>query len=186
MVNLETSDKIEFELKFKVNNFEKIREIILKHCKFVEKRYENDFYFDFEDNRLFYSDKVLRVRIYNGKVVLTYKGKRFFSDQNKIKAREEIEVKVDGKDIIKILEKIGMKCKINLIKTREIYSLNNNITICLDDIHNLGKFVEIEVSAKDTNEAYDKIKEISKMLNLNINDSIKKSYLELLTSKIKN
>jgi len=66
-------------------------------------------------------------------------------------------------------------------KRRRIYKLEN-VTICFDEVKELGTFVEIEIKSEDLESAKRKIFEIARQLGFDPAKSIRKSYLELLES----
>ncbi|CEG11584.1 conserved hypothetical protein [groundwater metagenome] len=106
---------------------------------------------------------------------MTYKGKRLDAEA---KTRDEIEIKC-GEEISEILTRLDFKAVANVKKSRTEY-LFENLHICVDDVEQLGNFVEIE--GKNLVDK-GKIFEILKFFGIEKSESITKSYLELLTEK---
>ncbi len=177
---------IEVEAKAHVNDFnsvlKKLKEI---GAEKVMVEHQKDIYFNNLEYRDFEkSDEALRIRnttINNEKteIILTYKGPKL---DDVSKTRKEIEVNVeDSKNTSLILENLGFKPAANVEKDRTTYSFQE-FAISLDNVHQVGNFVEIEkgmVEGEDFKEAIDKIFKIYKKLG--IEDGFeRRSYLELM------
>ncbi|NJE31492.1 class IV adenylate cyclase, partial [Thermococcus sp. 18S1] len=155
---------IEIELKGYAN--EKIFERVRATFKFMRKEIHEDIYFNHPCRDFSKTDEALRVRIkrFNGhfEASLTYKGPKL----DKIsKTRKEIEVNIDNVDTyIKLLHALGFKEVLTVEKTREKYYIEKGVTITLDEIEGLGKFVEIEKLAKDEKEVEREVKRLQSIL----------------------
>ncbi len=168
---------LEVEVKAKIKNpgnFEKMLKKI--NAKFLKKEIQEDVYFNHPCRDFAKTDEALRIRKIGNETFLTYKGKRLDAET---KTREEIEIKC-GKEISEILARLGFKAVANVKKVRKEY-LFENLHICVDDVEQLGNFVEIE--GKEL-EDKSKIFEILKIFEIEKSETITKSYLELLTEKI--
>ena len=177
---------IEVEAKAHVNDFndviEKLKEI---GAKKVMIEHQKDTYFNNPEYRDFEkSDEALRIRntIINNQesqIILTYKGPKL---DDVSKTRKEIEVNVeDPENTGLILENLGFKPAADVEKERTTYSFQE-FTISLDNVHKVGKFVEIEkgmVEGEDFKDAIDKIFEIYKRLGIEEGFE-RRSYLELM------
>ncbi len=172
------SREIEVKLALSPQEFNSIEERILRKikAKFLGKRKEIDIYFlhplrDFSESK-----EALRVRkTSDGKFFLTYKkiGKGPF------KSRKELEVEVsDGNTLITILEALGFKKFLQIEKERKEYLTKENIKLCLDNVKDLGLFLEIEVMNSDPEKSKRKILDLIKNLGIKSN-LITYSYLEL-------
>lgn len=177
---------IEVEVKAHVENFERVQNK-LKQIGALRKSLEHqiDTYFnnitlrDFEK-----TDEALRIRkttIDNKEIknILTYKGAKI---DNISKTRKEIEVEIQDPDNISlILENLGFKPVADIEKIRTSYTLNNYI-ITLDEVKNVGKFVEIEKYMKEGEDFEDALQEIFNLYKkLDIDSGFeRKSYLELM------
>jgi len=175
---------LEYEVKVPISNADEVRKRIAElGGKLVEKRLETDYYIDIRTCSNVPGDVVIRVRrisLGNGKEKgeLTYKGRRFYDD---VKAREEITVEVsDPSKVVEIFRKLGFKI-IKVEKTREIFLVDDDIKICMDNVVGLGKFIEIEVINPSSKEYFmNKVNKVLKGLSLQKEEVIVKSYLEML------
>ncbi|MBY8982388.1 MAG: class IV adenylate cyclase [Candidatus Lokiarchaeota archaeon] len=119
-------------------------------------------------------------------IYLTYKGKKLDNDT---KTRRELETKIqNGNNIKKIFELLGFKEVLTVKKERELYKLaykSHKIEILLDYIPFLDQFfLEVEFIAKSEENVEvikDLLFEFLDKLGLERKDSIRKSYLELIT-----
>ncbi len=119
-------------------------------------------------------DEAFRVREVNGRLYLTYKGPRVDRDA---KIREEIEIEIDGK-IFSLLERLGFSPLKKVMKKRKIYQWQK-LKIFIDEVENLGEFLEIEAPTKE------ELFQLVDWLNIPRSSLIQKSYLELLIEKEK-
>lgn len=175
---------LEVEVKAHVSDFEKIK-IKLKELGAQKDNFEHqeDIYFNAPHRDYAKTDEALRIREIphneDSEIILTYKGAKL---DDKSKTRKEIEVKVENKDnIISILENIGFKA-VQMVKKDRVNYLLNGYIITLDEVYNVGNFVEIEKDLREGEEfqeILDKIFEIYSKLG--IKDGFeRRSYLELL------
>ncbi len=136
---------------------------------------------DQEDIYLFHpriemKDCALRVRIEcsnNCKSVkLCYKGPRLTIGM--VKQREEIEVHVDDLDkLLGIFRNLGFEVVATVKKKREIFSLGK-VEIHLDDVEELGMFLEIEGNSRS------EIEKVISELGLSEKEVERRTYLEML------
>ena len=178
--------KFEVEVKIKVENLAKVEEDLKKlGADEVEYGVQEDLYFNAPHKNFVATDEALRIRRSNGKCFLTYKGCRLNSQA---KTREELEVKVEDFNVIRlILEKLDFKPVYLVKKIRKSFKLEN-LKINLDNVENLGSFVEIEGFAKDEDERKKVVENVRRvLLKLNLHDKKleDKTYLELLLEKDK-
>lgn len=145
--------------------------------------HQKDVYFNAPDRDFAETDEALRIREIpeeSGKrIILTYKGAKM---DEVSKTRKEIEVDVsDTENMAAILENLGFWAAATVEKKRAIYRFKEAI-ISLDEVFNVGKFVEIEMEARegeDFSQARDEIFHLFKKLG--IEDGFeRRSYLELL------
>ena len=165
---------IEIEVKAKIDDERYIEEKIKEMGGLlIGEEKQRDIYFNHPCRDFRKSDEALRVRIKDFQAEITYKGKKL----DKItKTREEITVKVkDFKGIIEMLKKLNFKVVAEVVKHRKKYMLNNLI-ICIDNVENLGKFIEVE----EKSDKYDPTNVLTLMKKLGIKKTIRKSYLEML------
>jgi len=123
-------------------------------------------------------------------VYFTYKGKKI---DKSTKTREEIDLKIEDYGKMKrILTLLGFKEVLSVKKERELFKFdykNYSIEALIDYLPILNQhFIEVEYLT----DSLEKIKEIQEVLfdflslfNIKKEDSIQKSYLELVSEKLK-
>ena len=126
------------------------------------------------------TDEALRIRVQDNKCFLTYKGAKMDSIS---KTRKEYEVEVNDADNMgNILSSLNFTPVATIVKRRKKYRLGDFI-ISLDEVRNLGNFMEVEVSIRDSKSHEDKVESIFGLfekLGISRDDSIRKSYLEMI------
>ncbi|MCL2687884.1 MAG: class IV adenylate cyclase [Methanobrevibacter sp.] len=179
---------IEVEVKAKIKDFEAVKTLLKEiNAKKSHVEHQEDSYFNNPLKDFGKTDEALRIRKVTIKnkfeIFITYKGPKIDKTS---KTREEIEVGIeDSEKIDKIFQHLGFKKVADVIKNRTIYNLNQYI-ISLDEVKDLGPYMEIETDLEDGSEfkeELDKIFDIFKKLG--INDGFERtSYLELLYPNI--
>ena len=148
--------------------------------------YEKDTYFNSDSYDLKEADKALRIRIHKDmdsgetKYVLNFKGPKL---DDITMTREETQFEVPTYEQVEtVLNGLGFVAAGGVEKTRIHYN-KNDITCCLDAVSDLGEFLEIEIMAEESE--YDasigKIEELLDSLGLKMEDTIRHSYLSMLT-----
>ncbi|MDH7509020.1 MAG: class IV adenylate cyclase [Methanomassiliicoccales archaeon] len=137
-----------------------------------------DIYFTHPLRRFAVTDEALRIRKEGDRCTLVYKGPKIDSET---KTREEIEVEVSDCDLISsILKKLGFDIAGKVTKERTVYR-TGALIVCLDEVEDLGSFVEIEYAGEDFEKGKGEILSLMKELRLSHNE--RRSYLELLLIK---
>ncbi|HID43104.1 MAG TPA: class IV adenylate cyclase [Archaeoglobaceae archaeon] len=170
---------IEAEIKFQIKDFSAIEKKVDKIAEFVIEKSEYDIYFNSPFRNFIKTDEALRIRKDDEGVSITYKGPKI---DKRTKTRKEIKIKIDSYDSgIELLKGLGFFESGRVVKKRRIYRIDD-IVICLDQVENLGDFIEIEIQTESFSleENISKIFEIAEKLGFSENQSIRKSYLELL------
>jgi adenylate cyclase class 2 len=173
---------LEVELKVRVASLDPVRRNLQQHnARFCGRVHERDIYYNAPHRDFSKTDEALRVRFSDGKTVVTYKGAKL-KDLN-LKAREELNTEVgSGGTFSDILTRLGFIRSAEVNKWRENYRFGN-ASIALDEVEDLGTFVEIEVLAdNDASIAAATVDRIAKELGI-VGKPILASYLELLLSK---
>lgn len=181
---------VEVEIKVPVlNAMELIKQ--LEHMGFVRSKSvrESDLYFDNENGQIKKSDGALRIRSCENltedisEFFLTYKGAKM---DDISMTRKELETKINDMEVGKqILISLGYERIYPVFKTRQ-YFVSNQVTACVDQVENLGDFLELEIVVESEDE---KEKALKVLLDLVIElgytskDLIRKSYLSMLLSK---
>ncbi len=135
----------------------------------------------------FKKNKVQKDQIIN--YFITYKGKKL---DNTTKTREEIEVKIDKiEDMKKLLKFLGFREIFIVVKERELYDFmfhDNKIEALIDYVPILEQhFVEVELITESLDNVEKSREILFQFLNkigINREESIRKSYLELISDKI--
>jgi adenylate cyclase class 2 len=137
-----------------------------------------DIYFSHPCRRFAVTDEALRIRKEEGHCTLVYKGPKIDLET---KTRDEIEVEVsDCEQIASILKKLGFDIAGKVVKERTVYRIGS-LVVCLDEVEDLGSFVEIEYAGEDLEKGKREI--LSMMRELHLSGNERRSYLELLLIK---
>jgi adenylate cyclase class 2 len=161
---------MEIEVKFRVDSFDHIKKKLEGlGASFLGKYTEHDIYFT-----PFSEGETLRVRISEEGKLVTYKK---LVPNKDTQSAIEIQAKADG-DVEEILERTGHEKVIEKLKTREMYGLGN-VTVNLDDVKDLGKFVELEYIGDQASGLHE-LKSVSEKLGLNWESRITTPYIRML------
>jgi predicted adenylyl cyclase CyaB len=188
-----TQEEIEIKLELSVNSASVLSKWLLDNADFVAETFQSERYLDRSDNSLFFSDKFgklnvdtyLRVRFSNiGSSVCL---KKVHRDLNSDRVYcSEFETKVeDGDQLLEILYNSGFMPKIFFEKNRKTY-VYADFEIALDEIPQLGKFVEIEVKNrkfKDIKDEFLRIERLLKDIGINECKEHKDGYVYMLLNK---
>ena len=112
---------------------------------------------------------------------INFKGKKM---DTRTMSREELETGVEDGEICRnILQAIGYApADPEVIKDRTVMQ-KESITACLDNVHELGGFLELEILADSEEEkdaALERIENILNSLGYKISDTVRMSYLSML------
>ncbi|MEM0378151.1 MAG: class IV adenylate cyclase [Thermosphaera sp.] len=148
---------MEREVKFRVSIDPQDLKKMLIEDGFSVKTFcdEEDIYFDKEGHVFSTSDQALRLRkrtcTEGSSLRLTYKGPRIKGFEDGVKAREEIELRLDPDDYsraLALLRKIGFTIQWRLSKKRLILA-KEGMEASIDFFEPLGVFFEIEMKKDD-------------------------------------
>jgi adenylate cyclase, class 2 len=154
----------EMELKAIINleNFKKKLESI--GAVFIKKGLQRDFSFDFPDGRIWNKKETLRVRFIGEEAVLSWKGKKEIIDGYKVRDEEEVKIQ-DGKKMMSVFEKLGMRVRYRRDLNVEYYELNECI-LRTEVYPQMFDLVELEGTPE-------KMEETIKLLNMERKDFLK-------------
>lgn len=185
---------IEVEIKLPIASpadLEIIRTELLK-IGFAESRRleEHDTYFDNSRGEIRTGGQALRVRetkdCLTGAVraQINFKGKKL---DTQTMTRQELETDVeDGAVCREILRAIGYAPVVpEVVKDRSMLQ-KDSLTACLDSVHGLGDFLELELLVAGEEERPDALCRIEKLLNYlgyQVSDTVRTSYLSMLQKK---
>lgn len=148
---------------------------------------QEDTYYDAPHREFAETDEALRIRrerrlsddVDETTARVTYKGALLEAAS---KSREEFETGVaDGETVAEILKRLGFEAAETVRKEREVFDFGE-YTVTLDDVDGLGEFVEVETETEteDIEDARDGARELLTDLDLDPDEQIRTSYLELL------
>jgi adenylate cyclase, class 2 len=143
---------IEIEIKVQVENIKRISVFLKKNAKLVGTEHQIDEYF-VPQHRNFISVRPtkewLRLRESNGKFSINYKNWHFGKD-GKTNDCDEYETKIeDLSPLRKIFTALDIKVITTVDKKRQIW-LYRDYEVAIDEVKDLGNFVEVEYKGKDT------------------------------------
>ncbi|PKL70507.1 MAG: class IV adenylate cyclase [Methanomicrobiales archaeon HGW-Methanomicrobiales-1] len=173
---------LEVELKVRVSSLEPVRKLLLEKGAVCSGRiHEHDIYYNAPHRDFGQTDEAVRVRYTNNHAVVTYKGAKI--KKFGLKAREELNTAVESGEVFEtMLDRLGFTKTTEVNKWRENYKFSGS-AISLDEVDELGTFVEIEIMAEDENtNAAVLIEKIAKEIGVS-GEPLLASYLELLLSK---
>lgn len=157
------------ELKIKLdkkNSSEKLLNNAKAQFKGLLK--QKDIYYKFKNG-------LLKLRVENGSYCLI----KYFRDEKGTRWSDYEILKLEGKNVEKYLAEI-LNVETVVEKKRKLY-LYKNTRIHIDEVKNLGNFLELEtVVAKNKKHALLEFEEVVKLLNLDLKKQIKSSYRNLL------
>jgi adenylate cyclase, class 2 len=170
---------LEIEVKLKIANVPKLRAQIkrLGFHELCHREFEDNWLLDFPKKLLFKKRCLLRLRQFEGKSVLTFKGPRAESAHFKI--REELETEVaDAATFHQILKRLGFTSVFRYQKYRSLFANAKSgkpkrVVICIDETP-IGNYLEIEGPPEG-------IGVIAQQLGYALEDFITQSYLDLYT-----
>ncbi|BDZ70508.1 class IV adenylate cyclase [Methanobacterium petrolearium] len=175
---------IEVEVKAHAPNLNKIEErlIGIGACR-VKKEYQEDLYFNAPHRDFAQTDEALRIRKIRSEnseeIYITYKGPKM---DNISKTRKEIEVAVeDSLKVADIFENLSFRPVATVRKNRIIYTMGE-LMVALDEVQEVGSFVEIEKEIEEGEDTQEALNEIfATYSKIGINDGFERtSYLELM------
>ncbi|HEY1684772.1 MAG TPA: class IV adenylate cyclase [Tepidisphaeraceae bacterium] len=169
---------LEIEAKLRIADFSPLRAQLEKlGAVRLGQRDETNIFFDTPDRRLLAADKGLRLRhqrdlaTQHDQFILTFKGPNL---PGPLKQREERELTIESAtSAIALLKSLGYEPIFQFQKRREIWQLND-CEIALDELPDLGKFVEIEGPSENA------IQSLLQQLSLQNEPLIRESYVALL------
>lgn len=160
------------ELKIRIESFRQFENILKKNrAEYKKTLKQKDIYYKFNHG-------LLKLRIENG----TYTLIKYFRDENNKRWSNYELLELKGKDPEKYLNEI-LTQEVVVEKSRKLY-LYNNTRIHLDEVKNLGKFLELEtLLISDRKEATKRFNEMKLLLGIENAEEIRKSYKNLLMKK---
>jgi len=172
-------DLLEVELKAYCDDREKIIGALGSlGAKFLHTLKQEDTYFNHPSRDFRVTDEAFRIRRYNDKIIITYKGPKL-GDRAKTRLEEEVEID-NFYSMKRICTYLGFTETRTVVKTRDVYRCGE-IEVCVDRVENLGEFIELEKMHTDREKGEQDIFDLASKLGLQKFE--RKSYLELLLEK---
>lgn len=182
---------IEVEIKVRISNIEKLKDTLISmgfECIGMVR--EEDVYFDDKNGSIRLNDQALRLRKTSDgtsqkeKVEITYKGKKL---EETAMTRQELETEVKDFECMKqILSGLGFfPVEPKVIKNRIQYE-KDKMHACLDEVENLGSFLELELLVEDASQKDDALMQLGDVLyqlGYDRKDTTRVSYLTQLQQK---
>lgn len=181
--------EIEIKLEITKDNYQKFLSLLLKNADNHTKKEQNDIYFSPKYRPFFggdIDDECLRIRVMGDKYILSYK-KIFFGKSDADIHLEEHESDVsDLGQTIKILECLDIEKVLTLHKIRDSFMYEGIFEISLDNVFDLGYFIEIEVkdNTLPVDVANQKLKDLVLSLELKLSSRNLDGYANMLYRKI--
>ncbi len=180
---------LEVEMKFPVADVSRIEaHFRSRGVQPVATRNDVDLYFNSPDRDFALTDEALRIRRSGEKSFITYKGPKLDADT---KTRTEVEIALaegdqTAADCRVLLQSLGYRKVIEVRKRRTLYHLQRDqfdVEICLDDVEELGTFVEIEIVASNSDAPRAKEVLLAIAEEMGLAESERRAYLQLLLEK---
>jgi adenylate cyclase class 2 len=179
--NVKLAIMIEIEVKVEADLGAVEKRLIEEGANFAKEERQIDTYYNAPHRDFAQTDEALRLRSVGRKNMLTYKGPRLDTIS---KSRKEITLSVAREPTEELLRCLGFSKFGQVTKLRRNYKLGD-LLISLDDVKNLGTFMEIEALAEERDfEFHEKrLIELLEKLGFSQGEIIRQSYLELIYSK---
>jgi adenylate cyclase class 2 len=177
---------MEVEMKFPAAEWKSLeRRLAAWGAKELDARREEDHYFNAPDRDFARTDEALRLRSVGSSNYLTYKGPK---RDSQTKTRTEIEIPLapnhePAEAMTQLLKHLGYRPLAVVEKQRRVLKVDRGgfvLEICLDDVKNVGRFVELEILAPDEQLESARKVLLATAADLGLNNTERRSYLELL------
>nr|WP_267506440.1 class IV adenylate cyclase [Borreliella afzelii] len=170
-----------FEIESKAfippKELKRIIKLANKKFKFIKEEIKADIYYS-------NSKKIIRIRKLNTlEKIVTFK-KKILDKNNAIEINKEVEFKIDNvNNFLILLKELKFKKLYKKIKKSLIYQ-TNNLNVEINEVKNLGFFLEIEKIINNQNDIDLAKKEINNIINqFGLKENLEtRSYFELLSS----
>jgi adenylate cyclase class 2 len=180
---------LEIEMKFPVADFGPLEPVLTGWgAGAAESRADADHYFNAPDRDFGRTDEALRLRRIGAKNFVTYKGPK---RDAQTKTRTEVEVPLAegdeaARDFAALLTHLGYRPTAVVHKRRAIRHLTRGgfaMEVCLDEVDELGRFVELEILAPEDQLDRARAALLEAAAALGLKNSERRSYLEMLLEK---
>ena len=183
---MSVSEKYEVEQKFRVVDLSACKETLRQlGAEFGKATRQVDRYFAHPSRDFAATDEAFRLRRDGQTNRITYKGPKVDAT---VKTRQEIELPLaDGSDYLNqfsvLLEALSFQPVAQVSKLRteaQVKWKDRTVTVCLDEVEEVGDFVEIELVVGEPELAEAKAVVLSLASDLGLSSGVRSSYLEML------
>lgn len=180
------TDNKEIEVKIKISalEYEKFKKMFKEKADCIGEYHQIDNYYSpygehYYDN----GDRCLRVRKIENTSILSYK-QIFNEDTDDCYIKEYETVVGDAKMLECILDSLNFKSEIVVDKRRIEFDYDGKYCIALDEVMELGHFIEIENrdENKSVNERNKELQDLISILNLDLENQNKEGYSNMIYS----
>ncbi len=188
-INMAHKD-IEIEIKFCLTktSYTVLQKKLAKEAKFLDDSHQIDRYFNAPHRNFLepaHPVEYLRLRENNGSGSINYK--YWYKDSQRTSTHcDEYESEISNSVALhKILTKLNFKEYLTIDKIRKSYIITNGFEIDLDEVKDLGYFVEIEtlLDFGSVEKARSEIMKLAKILGIDTSKVDKYGYVYLLMQK---
>jgi adenylate cyclase, class 2 len=181
---------LEVEVKYRLGEPQRVETQLSEWgAKVVADHAEADHYMNAPDRDFARTDEALRLRRIGSQNLLTYKGPRRDAVS---KTRTELEVDCPPGDaaaeaFLKLFAHLGYRPTAVVRKRRRILEWQRDgftIHACLDEVENVGRFVELEIVAEDKDYEAARAIVLAAAADLGLGEMERRSYLELLLNAV--
>lgn len=175
--------KSEIEVKARVKDFKAIKNKLIElGCVLSEPIIQDDYIYNkkgLDIKNGYHDTSVLRIREQSGKIIFTLKKNR----SNELDCIEK-EIEVNNKDILKdIFELLDYEKTVEVHKKR-IKTNYKDYEICLDEVDNLGSYIEVEkMSDEDGEKVQNELFDFLQTLGISKEDRVFNGYDTLIWLK---
>ena len=182
------NQEIEIKLAISRKKFREISKSVQKTAKFIKSsNHLDDYYTPIRDSFLEpkHPFEWLTIRYRDGKTLINYK--HWYPENTKYTTHcDEYEVEVGDKlQAEKILEALKFRKIVSVKKKRSVFLYEDSLEIALDEVENLGFFIEVEAT-KDfgsVEKAREKILDFTRSLGLKRTKTVPGGYAAALMRK---
>lgn len=180
--------EIEIKIPLSDSEFEKVKENVKILTRFVKKSHQIDTYFTPSHKNFLepqFPFEWLSIRNRDGKSILNYK--HYYPEDADVKTHcDEFELELQKPEQFgKIFVALEFRTLVTVDKEREVYTYKDEFELGVDDVKDLGKFIEIE-TMKDfgsVEAARKKLFDFAKILGVDTSKMDKRGYPFLLMKK---
>ena len=173
---------MEIEVRVKAPNLEEIKQKLEEQgFVFEAQKEQEDLIFKkkgHEKENVGPGSSIVRLRKSGGSAKLGYKE---LTDIDGVWVEHESNVE-DYEEVKKIIEKLDLVKTIEMHKKRTEGKLDK-ISVCLDDIKELGKFIEVEIISEEPKAAKQELVDFIKKLGFKEQEIIHKGYVRILLER---